>query len=179
MVVITLHVMNPSRGGGRRNYLNSHAGGFFATLRVNALLGRTLTEDDDKIPGGHPIAVISYNFWHRRFHLDGSVIGKAVDLNGAVFTIVGVAPPEFFGERVQIAPDYWLPLTRQAAVLQRELNLRGAGSLRVESAGFAAQRLFAFWQHDVAGVGPAVPTGNALCSTNARFASLPIRAHRS
>jgi predicted permease len=65
------------------------------------------------------VAVISYDFWRRRFNLDSSVIGKSVDLNGTMFTIVGVAPPEFFGERVTTPPDFWLPLSRQPQVLQR------------------------------------------------------------
>ncbi|PYU53705.1 MAG: hypothetical protein DMG56_28700, partial [Acidobacteria bacterium] len=67
-----------------------------------------------------PVAVISYNFWRDRFNLDRLVNGKLVNLNGTVFTIVGVAQREFFGERVQSPPDFWLPLARQPEVMQRQ-----------------------------------------------------------
>src|SRR5262249_43506000 len=86
---------------------------------VQAAVGRTLTAGDDEL-ATPPVAVISYTFWRHRFNFDRSVVGKEVDLNGTVFTIVGVSPPEFFGERVQSPPDFWLPLPRQPQVLQRE-----------------------------------------------------------
>ncbi|HEU0184103.1 MAG TPA: ABC transporter permease [Blastocatellia bacterium] len=83
------------------------SGGFFATLGVNALLGRVLTEDDDKIPGGHQVAVISYNYWRRRFASDPAIVGKSVAVNGHPFTIIGVTPPEFFGVTVGESADLW------------------------------------------------------------------------
>src|SRR5262245_21724898 len=83
------------------------SGGFFATLGVGALLGRTLTEDDDKIPGGHPVSVISYNYWQRRFARDPAVVGKIVSVNGHPFTLIGVTPPDFFGVLVGESPDVW------------------------------------------------------------------------
>ncbi|MBO0720894.1 MAG: ABC transporter permease [Blastocatellia bacterium] len=85
------------------------SGGFFMTLGVNALLGRILTEDDDKIPGGHPVVVISYNYWQRRFAGDPAIVGKNVAVNGNPFTIIGVTPPEFFGITVGESPDFWVP----------------------------------------------------------------------
>src|SRR5262249_36234988 len=62
------------------------------------------------------VAVISYGFWKRRFARDYSVIGKSSTLNNLPFTIVGVTPPEFFGESVGRAPDIWVPLTMQPAL---------------------------------------------------------------
>src|SRR5262245_53976797 len=85
------------------------SGGFFATLGVNALLGRTLTEDDDKIPGGPPVAVISYNYWQWRFARDPAIVGKSIMVVGHPFTIIGVTPPDFFGVAVGEAPDVWAP----------------------------------------------------------------------
>jgi predicted permease len=90
------------------------SGGFFATLGVGALLGRTLTEDDDKIPGGHPFAVISYNYWERRFSRDLAIVGKSVAVNGHPFTIIGVTPPDFFGVKVGESPDIWAPAMMHA-----------------------------------------------------------------
>src|SRR5215813_423612 len=84
-------------------------GGFFATLGVNALLGRTITEGDDNIPGGHLVAVISYNYWQRRFARDPAIVGKSVAAYGHPFTIIGVTPPDFFGVTVGESPDLWAP----------------------------------------------------------------------
>ena len=95
------------------------SGTYFDTLGVRAALGRTLTPADDT-PAAPPVAVMSYNFWRRRWNRDSSIIGKAVDLNGALYTVVGVTLPEFFGERVRTAPDFWLPLAKQPQALQRE-----------------------------------------------------------
>ena len=95
------------------------SGSYFQVLGVQAEAGRTLTPADDAL-AAPPVAVISYSFWRRRFRLDSAAIGAGVDLNGTVFTIVGVAPPDFFGERVESPPDFWLPLSRQAQVMQRD-----------------------------------------------------------
>jgi predicted permease len=103
------------------------SGSYFSVLGVNAVLGRTLTPDDDQ-PGAHPAAVISYGYWKRRFSRDPSTVGKVVDLNGTPFIIVGVTPPEFFGETVQEPPDFWLPLSLQPQVTQRGSFLKDTGT---------------------------------------------------
>src|SRR5262245_16627434 len=89
-------------------------GGYFAVLGVNALLGRTITEEDDKVPVGHPVVVISHRYWQRRFAADPAVVGKTISLNGHPFTIIGVTPPEFFGAAVGQPPDLWAPMMMTA-----------------------------------------------------------------
>ncbi len=118
--LLAMRAGGPSEGQ-RREQVRVHlvSGSYFAVLGVRAAAGRLLTVQDD-MPTASPSAVINYDFWRRRFNLDGSVIGKTVDLNGIVFTIVGVTPREFFGERVRTPPDFWLPLCWQPQVLQRE-----------------------------------------------------------
>src|SRR5262245_10035923 len=76
------------------------SGNFFSVLGVSAVAGRTLTEDDDAASGAQPVAVISYNFWQRRFGLDPGVVGRKIALDDFPFTIVGVAPLGFFGIEV-------------------------------------------------------------------------------
>src|SRR5262245_4083345 len=85
------------------------SGGFFAVLGVNAMLGRTITEEDDKVPGANPVVVISHHYWRRRFASDPAIVGKSISVNGHPFTIIGVMPPEFFGAIVGEAPDFWAP----------------------------------------------------------------------
>ena len=89
------------------------SGEYFPVLGVNAIAGRMLTVADNKIPGAHPVAVISYGFWRRQLGRDATIIGKRIKLKDQPFTIVGVAPPEFFGEAVGRAPDIWVPLMMQ------------------------------------------------------------------
>jgi len=92
-------------------------GGYFPVLGVHTLLGRVFTVDEDKAPGASPVAVISYNYWKRRFALDPSVIGKTLRVQSTIFTIIGVTPQGFFGETVGSAPDVWFPMTMQSQVM--------------------------------------------------------------
>jgi len=90
---------------------------YFETLGVEALLGRTFTADDGRTPGSDPVLVISYGYWQRRFSSDASVIGRKVQLNHYPFTIIGVAPPAFFGEVVGDRPDLWAPIMMQPQLM--------------------------------------------------------------
>jgi len=92
------------------------SGTYFSVLGVNAIAGRTFTDDEDQKPGGHPVAVASYSWWQRRFGRDPSVVGKTLTLNSTIFTIIGVTPPEFFGTSVGESPDLWIPLAMNAQV---------------------------------------------------------------
>jgi len=86
------------------------AGTYFSVLGVNAIAGRAFTDAEDQTPGGHPVAVISYSWWQRRFGRDLSVVGKTLAIGSTVYKIIGVAPPEFFGTSVGESPDLWIPL---------------------------------------------------------------------
>lgn len=92
------------------------SGNYFPVLGINAVHGRTLTTEDNRTPGGHPVAVISHGYWQRRFGLDPSVLGKTFTLNRSSFAIIGVAPPGFFGVSVSEAPDIWAPAMMQTQV---------------------------------------------------------------
>lgn len=106
---------------GPKELVSSHlvSGSYFDVLGVQPAIGRLLKPSDDPL-NALSVAVISYGFWSRRFHLSPSVIGTQVDLNGIPFTIVGVTPQEFFGERVESPPNFWIPLDRQPQVLPRQ-----------------------------------------------------------
>jgi len=92
-------------------------GNYFQTLGVEALLGRTLMADEDRIPGGDPVLVISYGYWQRRFSSNPAIIGRKVRLNNHPFTIIGIAPPGFFGEVVGDRPDLWAPMMMQPQLM--------------------------------------------------------------
>ena len=92
-------------------------GNYFSVLGVRAAAGRTFTEEDDR-PGGvsSPTLVLSYQYWQRRFNVDPGVVGKRMNINGGLFTVIGVAAPEFTGEVVGARADLWIPVTQQPIV---------------------------------------------------------------
>ncbi len=92
------------------------SGTYFSVLGVKPILGRAFTEAEDEPAGGHPVAIVSYSWWERRFGRDPVVVGKTVKLGSAVYTIIGVTPPEFFGTKVGESPDLWIPLSMDKQV---------------------------------------------------------------
>ena len=109
------------------------SGEYFPVLGVNAITGRTLTIEDNKVPGAHPVAVINYAFWRNKLGGDDSIVGKSITLKNQPFTVVGVTPPDFFGESVGRAPDVWVPLMMQPKFDRDEsyLGFPNMGWLRV------------------------------------------------
>src|ERR1700738_1080703 len=94
------------------------SGTFFSGLGVNLPLGRGFNQDDEARHA--PIAVISYNYWTRRFARDPEVLGKTLDANGVPLTIVGVAGAGFEGLEPGNSTDFWIPLQNRP-----ELNAWG------------------------------------------------------
>ncbi|HKQ80020.1 MAG TPA: ABC transporter permease [Blastocatellia bacterium] len=114
-------------GSERENLkLKLVSGEYFQVLGVNAILGRTLTTADNQTPGAHPMAVLSYRFWQRKFAGDVSVLGKGIALDGQEFAIVGVTAPEFFGDEMGNEPDIWAPLMMNGVWDQDLSGLRNA-----------------------------------------------------
>lgn len=87
---------------------------YFETLGTPALIGRTIQSADELRA---PYAVISYDFWQRRFGGRVEAVGRTLTIHNGVFTIIGVMPPSFFGETVGDRPDVWLPLGMQPVIL--------------------------------------------------------------
>jgi predicted permease len=92
-------------------------GNYFSVLGVNPFAGRTLYEGDDKVRGGHPVAVISFALWKDKFNADRSVVGDSIRVNGYPFTIVGVMPPGFNGQVVGDVQQVWVPMAMQEQVM--------------------------------------------------------------
>ncbi|MGH9845681.1 MAG: ADOP family duplicated permease, partial [Blastocatellia bacterium] len=88
-------------------------GTYFSALGGKALLGRTLTPEDDQAAGAHPVVVLSHGFWQRRFGAAPDIVGQTILLNARAFAVVGVAEPNFAGVSRE-APDVWLPLLMRA-----------------------------------------------------------------
>lgn len=90
------------------------SGNFFRTLGVQPWIGRLFTDGDDQ-EGAPPVAVMSYRVWHDKYGSDPSVVGAGYQINGHPFTVIGVAPPGFFGAKLADwgMPDFWLPLASE------------------------------------------------------------------
>jgi predicted permease len=101
------------------------SGDYYRVLGVAPAAGRVLTPQDDRIPGGQPVAVISDAYWQRRFGRAASAIGKKVLIAGTPFTIVGVTPPGFNGLQVGEAPDISVPIMMQPQVMPDKENWLG------------------------------------------------------
>ncbi|HJZ77825.1 MAG TPA: ABC transporter permease [Vicinamibacterales bacterium] len=89
-------------------------GNYFGVLGVRARIGRTFTPDDDRTPGGHPVVMLSYNYWTRRFAADPTVLNRSVTINGLPMTIVGVTPIGFYGTVIGENPDVMVPVAMKA-----------------------------------------------------------------
>ncbi len=93
------------------------SGNYFSTLGVEAVKGRTFTPDDNRVPGGHPVAVISHGYWQRRFAQAPDIVGRTLTLTGATYTIIGVTPRGFTGEWVGRPADLWVPFMMASQVM--------------------------------------------------------------
>ena len=99
-------------------------GNYFITFGVGALGGRVFTEEDDT-PSAPPVAVLSHNVWQRLYGSDPSVVGSTFVVEGHPFTIIGIAPPGFFGETLRAnPPDLWLPLQQEPLIANNNGLLR-------------------------------------------------------
>ena len=93
------------------------SGNFFRTFGVQPWIGRLMTDADDQ-EGAPPVAVMSYRIWQDKYGSDPSVVGAGYQINGHPFTVIGVAPPGFYGAKLAGwgMPDFWLPLTTELLI---------------------------------------------------------------
>jgi putative ABC transport system permease protein len=85
------------------------SGNYFTVLGVTASLGRLFTEDDNRTPGGHPVAVLSYDLWRNQYGADPAILGAKILLDEQPLTVIGVAAPGFNGVEVERRAEIWVP----------------------------------------------------------------------
>jgi predicted permease len=99
------------------------SGGYYPGLKVPPILGRGITDEDDK-PGAVPVVVLSHQFWQERFGANPAVIGQPLKLNKQSFTIIGVTPPAFTGtSQVDYHPSVTVPFACEPLLLGELSNL--------------------------------------------------------
>jgi predicted permease len=95
------------------------SGNYFGVLGIQPALGRAILPSDEEAPGRNPVAVLSYHYWQSSLASDPSVVGRSITVDKIPFTVIGVAPPRFFGVNADAQPpDLWLPLTMQKELMQ-------------------------------------------------------------
>ncbi len=99
-------------------YVQYVSGSLFDKFGISPALGRTLTENDDLKPRAHPVAVVSYDYWARRFGGDPAVLGRRLHMAGVEYEIVGVAARKFTGTEPGTITDLFLPTMRNEGVNQ-------------------------------------------------------------
>lgn len=92
------------------------SGNYFTMLGEGAYAGRPFSQDDDKA-GAAPALVLSYAAWQSNFGGDPAIVGATMYVQKHPFTVVGVTPPGFFGDRIaEHPPDVWMPLSNEPLI---------------------------------------------------------------
>ena len=103
------------------------SGNSFDTLGLQAYAGRLLRASDD-VQGAPPVAVMSYQTWQQQLGRDSSIIGSSFLVNGQPVTIVGIAPPGFYGERLSPTPPaLWMPIHMVPTITPRDADFLERG----------------------------------------------------
>ncbi|HWH58829.1 MAG TPA: ABC transporter permease [Terriglobales bacterium] len=133
---VTVSVRNRPKDAATQALTQLVSGTFFQVLGVESALGRTILPDDADAPGRNSVAVVSYRYWEEKLEADRSVIGRVITINGTSFTVIGVAPPAFFGAELnEQEPDMWLPITMQQQVTLQPSLLNPHGLFWVHMMG--------------------------------------------
>ena len=120
-------VQTDAEGGVDSHPIELVTGNYFPMLGVQAAVGRTLLPSDDVAPGAHPVVMLGYGYWQRKFGGSPEVVGSAIRLNGREYTVVGVAPRTFSGSLRGLTPDLYAPRMMVGALVpsdQDELTVR-------------------------------------------------------
>jgi predicted permease len=97
-------------GNNERVWGTMASANYFDVLGVPPLLGRGFLPEEDQTPKSHPVVVLSYGCWQKRFASDPTIVGRTVLVNNVPFTVVGVARKGFIGTDVAYSPEFWTPM---------------------------------------------------------------------
>ena len=109
------HLPTLVAGGAEYVTVSIVSDNYFAVLGIGPVRGRVFTAEYTEGNNHTPVALISGNYWERRFDGDPEIIGKTIKMNGAAFTIIGITPRDFMGTNINV-PDFWLPLREQPSL---------------------------------------------------------------
>jgi predicted permease len=137
------------------------SGNYFDVLGVGPAVGRTFTDADNRVPGGHPLAVLSYDYWVTRFDADPGVVGQPLTIAGLPFTIVGVSQRGFDGVELGYSPKIRVPIAMKVQLTQGFF-----------AEFFNLENRRAFWMQVFARLKPGVGREQAQASLQPLFKSI-------
>ena len=152
-------------------------GGYFAVFGVMPPLGRAIADRDDMDGNPQAVAVVSDHWWRSRLGADPGVAGRVIHLNGAPFTVIGVAPPSFRGSYDAAPTDVWVPLMTYTVVRPRGLDVfrRNWGWLQA-TARLAPGVPVDLARAEVAALGAALAAEYPAENRNLRMTVIPASA---
>jgi predicted permease len=121
------------KGEPERTWGQAVSGNFFSIAEVPMVIGRTITSEDDQAGGHNHVAVLSSDLWRRRFDGDRSILNREIALNGQSYTVVGIAPPGFYGVDRGIVSQFWVPLAVAEEIMPDLGTLGGVRNKRDNS----------------------------------------------
>ena len=136
---------------------------YFSVLGVDPAIGRFFNRDDGTSPGSDPYAVISYDYWQKRFAGNVSALGTPIKMLGTTLTVIGVAAPGFTGESVGETPDFWIPMMMQPSIMPGRDWLHEDLSKRLEKV---------MWLHAFGRLKPGVTRSRAQTEVDVLFKNI-------
>ncbi len=137
------------------------SGNYFDVLGVHPARGRTFLPEEDAAPGAHPVVVLGYDLWQRRFGSSAAVLDSAIEINGHPFTVVGIAPKGFAGIESGGEVEMWVPLAMIALAWPAERDRLAKNET---------------WLHVVGRLGPAATVGQATAAASQVARTLRVPA---
>jgi predicted permease len=93
------------------------SGTYFSVLGVGTELGRAIGPEDDRVPDGQPVVVLSYAYWKQRFGGDPQIIGKTLLVNNYQMAVIGVAEPGFDGVELGYSTKIFIPVMMEKEII--------------------------------------------------------------
>jgi predicted permease len=109
-------------GTSERMFGELVTGNYFSTLNIQPAKGRFFFPEEDSTPGAHAVVVLNYGTWQTRFGGANDILGKTLPLNNTLFTVIGIAPPQFIGVNSIFGPDFWIPAAMAERLLPNEMQ---------------------------------------------------------
>jgi len=93
------------------------SGTYFSVLGIGTVLGRAIGPEDDRVPDGHPVVVLGYDYWKRRFGGDPQIVGKTLLVNNYQMAVIGVAQPGFDGVEIGASTKIFIPVMMEKEII--------------------------------------------------------------
>ena len=112
-------------GTSERIWGQTVSGNYFPALQIGMTLGRPILPEDDRTLGSEHVVVLSHALWKRRFNGNSGIVNQQVMLNGHSYTVVGIAPPGFYGLDRGIVSQFWVPLSMTEEMMPDLTDMAG------------------------------------------------------